>query len=110
MTVKPVLPRERARQDSEEAVAYYADEAGAAVALGFVDALERAYAAVAAHPAAGSLRYAYELNLPGLRVWQLRHYPFLIFYLDLEAHIDVWRVLHASRDVPGWMQEPDTAD
>src|ERR1700733_3975099 len=109
MTVKPVLPRERARQDVEQAVGYYADEAGQTVALGFIDAIEQAYQAISAHPGAGSLRYAYELNLPGLRVWQTRNYPFLIFYLDRDAHIDVWRVLHASRDVPGWMQEPDAA-
>jgi toxin ParE1/3/4 len=54
----------------------------------------------------GSLRYAYELNLPGLRVWQLREFPWLVFYLEAAEHIDVWRVLHGKRDIPGWMAEP----
>ena len=43
-----------------------------------------------------------------IRVWQLRHYPYLVFYMDREQYVDVWRVLHANSDVPGWMQEPDT--
>ena len=109
MTGKPIRPRDRARLDVEEAVAYYAAEAGAGVALRFIDAVERAYRAIAVHPAAGSLRYAYELNLPRLRVWRLRNYPFLAFYVDQGAYVDIWRLLHARRDVPGWMQEPDAA-
>jgi toxin ParE1/3/4 len=108
MTGKPVRPREQARLDVEQAGTYYAAEAGVGVGLGFINAVEHAYRAIALHPSAGSLRYAYELNLPGLRVWQLRHYPYLVFYMDREQYVDVWRVLHANSDVPGWMQEPDT--
>lgn len=106
MTGKPVRPRDRARLDVEQAVAYYAAEADAGVAIGFIDAMEHTYRAIASHPAAGSLRYAYELNLPGLRVWRLRKYPYLVFYMDQETYVDVWRVLHANSDVPVWMQEP----
>ena len=107
MTAKLVVPRALARQDVEEAVVYYAREAGAEVALGFIDALEQAYAALAAYPAAGSLRYAFELNLPGLRCWTLRSYPYLVFYRDVPAQVDVWRVLHGQRDIPVWMPGPD---
>jgi toxin ParE1/3/4 len=107
MTGKPVRPRVVAREDVEKAVAYYAAEAGAAAALGFIDEVEQTCRAIAIHPAAGSLRYAYELNLPGLRVWQLRQYPYLVFYMDHETHVDVWRVLHAHGDVPGWTQRPE---
>ncbi|RVH02752.1 type II toxin-antitoxin system RelE/ParE family toxin, partial [Sinorhizobium meliloti] len=34
-------------------------------------------------------------------------YPYLIFYRDQPDHVDVWRVLHAKRDIPQWMQEPN---
>ncbi|WP_210879977.1 type II toxin-antitoxin system RelE/ParE family toxin [Roseovarius autotrophicus] len=104
--VKPVLPRARARDDIDDAIAHYLADAGEVVALRFIDALEAAFAHLAAHPASGSLRYAYELELPGLRTWPLRDFPWLIFYIDTEAHVDVWRVLHSKRDIPAWMAEP----
>ena len=69
MKAKAVIPREQANRDVDEAVAYYLSEAGEAVALGFIDALEKAYGHIGRHPATGSPRYAHELNLPGLRAW-----------------------------------------
>ena len=102
MTTKPVVPRELARRDVEEAVDYYVQEAGERVALGFIDALEAAYDAVSRQAAAGSPRYAHELQIPGLRVWSLRRYPHLVFYVEQVDHIDVWRVLHGQRDIPTW--------
>lgn len=107
MKAKPVIPREQANRDVDEAVAYYLGEASEAVALGFIDALEQAYTHMARHPATGSPRYAHELNLPGLRTWSLAHYPYLVFYIERPDHIDVWRVLHGQRDIPAWMQESD---
>jgi toxin ParE1/3/4 len=102
---KPVRPRESARRDVEAAVDYYAREAGADVAIGFIDALQTAYRFVADHPATGSPRYANELGLPGLRSRMLRLYPYLVFYVERDDYIDVWRVLHAHRDIPVWMRE-----
>jgi toxin ParE1/3/4 len=57
------------------------------------------------HPATGSPPYAHELDLPGLRFWQTRRHPYLIFYIKQTDHVDVWRILHGSRDIPRWMQE-----
>lgn len=107
MSTKPVVPRELARRDIEAALDHYLDQAGEAVASGFVDTLERAYRHIASHPASGSNRYAHELDLPGLKVWPLKRYPYLVFYMARDTHIDVWRVLHAERDIPAWMREPD---
>ncbi len=107
MSVKPIVPRERALQDIEDAVDYYATEAGEQIALAFVDAVESAYRAIARRPALGSPRYAHELNLPGLRSLLLKKYPYIVFYIEREDHIDIWRVLHARRDIPPWMQDPD---
>ena len=104
MTAKPVIPRAAARRDIEDAADYYAVTASERVALGFVEALEGALRHIANHPATGSPRYAHELNLAGLRVWPLRRYPYMVFYVEQESHIDVWRVLHARRDIPAWMQ------
>ena len=107
MRAKPVVPREQAKQDVEDALAYYMAEDAEAAALGFIDALEQAYAHIGRHPSTGSPRYAHELNLPGLRSWPLARYPYLVFYVERPDHIDVWRVLHGQRDIPAWMQEPE---
>jgi len=104
--LKPVAPRELALQDVDKALAYYMGEHAQAAALGFVDALQKAFAHIGRHPATGSPRYAHELNVPGLRSWPLSKYPYLVFYVERPDHIDVWRVLHSHRDIPAWMQEP----
>lgn len=107
MKRKSIIPREQANRDVNDVVAYYLREATEAVALGFIDALEQAYVHLGSHPATGSLRYAHELDLPGLRAWSLTRYPYLVFYIERSDHIDVWRVLHGQRDIPVWMQESD---
>lgn len=107
MRLKPVIPREEASRDIEEAIAYLLSEGDSAAALGFIDSLERAFAHISHYPASGSSRYASELDLPGLRHWPLKNYPQLVFYVNRGDHIDVWRVLHGSRDIPAWMRESD---
>jgi toxin ParE1/3/4 len=107
MKAKPVVPRQQAHQDVEDVVAHYLAEGAAAAALGFINALEKAYGHIGRHPAIGSPRYAHELNLPGLRSWPLTRYPYLVFYVERPDHIDVWRVLNGQRDIPAWMQEPE---
>lgn len=106
MITKPVIPRSQANRDAAEALDHYLGEAGDTVALGFIDSLEQAYRHIAGHPASGSSRYAHELDLPGLKFWPLKRYPYLVFYVDCDSHIDVWRVLHAERDIPSWLRDP----
>jgi toxin ParE1/3/4 len=108
MKVRPVVPRALARRDIEDAIAYYLAEGSEQAAMGFVDAIEQAFAHIGRHPATGSPRYAHELNLPGLRCWPLKRYPYLAFYVERDDHVDVWRILHGQRDIPAWMQEPET--
>lgn len=107
MKAKPVIPRVLARRDVDEIVDQYLSESAEQAALGFIEALERAYAHLGQHPATGSPRYAHELDLPGLRAWPVIRYPYLIFYVERDDHVDVWRVLHGQRDIPAWMQKPD---
>ncbi len=104
MNGKPIILRRLAEKDIEAAIAYYVGEGGDALALRFIDALEAAFGRVGSHPAMGSPRYAIELNLPGLRCWSLKRFPYLMFYVEREDHADVWRVLHEQRDIPAWLQ------
>ena len=103
MTGKPVIPRERAKLDAEEAVLFYLQEGGASVASRFVDALESAFHHLSKYPGTGSIKLANELGIPGLRSWPLKIYPFLVFYRECDGHIDVLRVLNSYRDIPAWM-------
>lgn len=103
MKGKAVIPRELANRDVDEALAHYVNEAPVDVALGFIDALEQAYALIGQQPGIGSPRWGHELGLPGLRAWPLTRYPYLVFYEDLPDHVAVWRVLQAQRDVPAGM-------
>jgi len=103
MKSKPVVPRAEANRDVDEAIDHYLSESAEQAALGFIDALERAYAYIARHPATGSPRYAHALNIPGLRSWPLTRYPHLVFFMERDDHIDVWRVLHGQRDIPVWL-------
>ncbi len=108
MSRKPISPRELADRDVEAAVDYYIREAGPDVALGFIDALQTAFQTIADHPAAGSPRYAHELSLPGLRSRGVKRYPYLVFYIERDDHIDIWRVLHIQRDIPARTQEAES--
>jgi toxin ParE1/3/4 len=105
--VKPLTRRELADSDVLEAIDDYLAHAPEAVP-GFIDALERAYRHIQSQPGSGSPRYAHELNLPGLRFLVCEHYPYLVFYMEHEQRIDVWRVLHARRDIPSWLQAGET--
>ena len=105
MSAKPVVPRELANQDVDDAMAYHLREAGDRTASGFVDDIEKAYRHISLHPSRGSSRYALELNLPGLRSWPLRGFPLIVLYLERNDCIDVWRVLQSARDIPVWLQE-----
>ena len=35
-----------------------------------------------------------------------RGFPYLVFYAEREADIDLWRALHAARNMPARLQEP----
>lgn len=102
-----VVLRERARLDIEEAVDWYRDTADVDTALGLVDAVAAALRHLGRHPGSGSPRYATELDLPGLRSWRLDGFPYVAFYVEQPDHLDVWRILHAHRDIPAWLRDPE---
>ena len=107
MSGLPVLPRVLARQDVEDAIAFYVAQGADHAAVGFIDALEAAFEKAGSHPAIGASRWAEELDLPGLRSWSLAEYPFAVFYVERADHVDVWRVLHLRRDLPTTLGMPE---
>ena len=104
---KEVDLRARAARDIEVAVDYYAAEAGEDVALRFISALDEAFGYLAGYPQSGMVRWSHELGIPGLRSWSLQRFPYVVFYVDRPSALDVWRVLHARRDIPASLAPPD---
>lgn len=105
--MKPVQFRELATFELESASGYCVAEADVATAIRFVDAVGAVAKRIGRNPRVGSLRFAYELSLPNLRVVSVDKFSYLLFYLDRETSVDAWRLLHTSRDVPASLQEPD---
>lgn len=105
MTGKPVQVLPRAEQDLRQTTVWYREQGGEALALRWADAVAAALRHISANPRTGASRYAVALNLGGLRFWPLHGFPYLLFYIERETQVDVWRVLHAQRDIPAWMGE-----
>lgn len=101
--MKPLHWHPLARRDTEQAAAWYAKQGGLVLELAFTDALQATTGLISTHPGIGSPRYATVLNLVGLRCWPVKGFPQLVFYIERETQLDVWRVLHAQRDIPAWM-------
>lgn len=106
MRRKGAVLRALANTDIRDVLVHYGTEGGTPLALAFLDALEDAIRRVERHPASGSPRYESELGIPRLRSVALQGFPYLVFYREEADHLDVWRVLHAHRDLPGSLADP----
>ncbi|MDP3522622.1 MAG: type II toxin-antitoxin system RelE/ParE family toxin [Hydrogenophaga sp.] len=102
--MKPCRPTAAAAADIDSAFNHCLLQADADVALRFIDAIDTAFQHMAEHPATGSPRYARQLEIPGLRCWLTSAYPYAVFYLERETHLDVIRVLHQHADLPAHLR------
>ncbi len=84
----------------DAAAAWYAEQGGLALEQRFVDALSVAFTHISRHPASGNSVQGMSLGVDTLRFWPVKKFPYLIFYLQHDENVDVWRVLHAERDIP----------
>ncbi|MCY3610267.1 MAG: type II toxin-antitoxin system RelE/ParE family toxin [Gemmatimonadetes bacterium] len=96
MTPTSVVLREAARRDVNDAVDHYLTGAGRKTALRFIDRVEEVFRHVAMSVETGSPRHGHELNLPGLRTWPVRSFPYLVCYMTARGQVDVWRVVHRA--------------
>lgn len=103
--LKPVFVLPQAEREIRQTTAHYRVEGGDPLALRWAEAVSAALRHISAHPQTGSVRYAMQLNLAGLRFWPVKKFPYLVFYIEGDSQIDIWRILHAQRDIPAWMGE-----
>jgi toxin ParE1/3/4 len=104
VTLRPLVWREQAERDFDDAVGYYLTEGGDDLAIRFVEAVDVGLRHVAVQPATGSPRYAVELQMSGLRSWRLKKFPYLLAYFDGGDCIELVRVLHERRDIAEGLQ------
>jgi len=97
---RPVVLRTVAARDIAAAIGHYQSEGPSTLPLNFIAATESAFKHIGQFPGSGSPKYGTALNLPGLRSWPVEGFPYLVFYMETASHLDVWRVLHAERDIP----------
>jgi toxin ParE1/3/4 len=110
MTDRRLQLRPLAQADIDAILAYLRAEGGPRLAGKFAQLLEDALRTLATHPAIGSRRYADLLGIPGLRSWPIKQSAYLIFYVDDAGQLDIWRVLHARRDISALLGEGDSPD
>ncbi len=104
--MKRTALRPRARQDLRKITAHYRKEGGSSLALRWTEALEEALRQLADFPGIGSPSPAATTGIEGLRSLVVSRFPYLIFYIEHVAQVDVLRVLHERRDVPELMRDP----
>lgn len=97
--MKKIVRRALADADILTAVDYYINNAPEYL-TDFIDDIEQAYQHIQQYPASGATRYAYALDLPDLRTWKCKKFPFLVFYIEYSTQIEILRVLHSKRDIP----------
>jgi toxin ParE1/3/4 len=110
VTRKPVIRRQRARSDVEDAAYYYYENGGEVLELRFIDAVEETFSLVAEMPGIGSPRYAEILQRSGLRCFRVKRFPYLVFYIEHPDRIDMLRILHQRRDIPAIFQNDGDDD
>lgn len=100
--MKKLAVRPQALLELEESAHYYESEQPG---LGnrFSDTVETAFEKIRETPGIGSRRYVDVV--PGLHMYVLPTFPFLIFYFDHTDHIEVVRLIHAKRDLPHELRE-----
>ncbi len=105
MSGKPAELLPQAERDLKEATVWYREQGGEALAVKWADQASTALRHVGAHPRTGSTRYAHALNIGGLRFWPVNGFPYLIFYVEHEFRVTIWRALHEQHEIPAWIAE-----
>ena len=89
-----------AKADVEAILNHYLMQAGSPPAIRLLDAWTACLAHLAEHPEAGSPRLARKMTIPTLRVWPVKGFPYIAFYVTRQQGVRVIRVLHTARDIP----------
>lgn len=85
-----------AQRDILDITDYYTELSGRLVER-FTEELTSTLRSLTRQPGMGSQRYAHLLPDRSLRMWQLDHFPYLLFYRARDETFSLLRVLHEHR-------------
>ena len=108
----PVIRAAAFVADYELRFDYYTYEAGEEVAWRFEQSVIATLASLSLHPELGRRRRFSHPQLAGLRSVPIEP-PFnkaLLFYRVTDTHLEAWRLMHGSRDLPRRLIEPPSLD
>jgi toxin ParE1/3/4 len=101
-----VVKRPHALHDLDEAADYIRRRSGPDRAIRFLRAADSTFAQLAGMPGMGTRCEPHEPVYGGLRFFPItRHRNHLVFYRPVPGGIEVLRVLHGARDIPGILAE-----
>jgi len=103
--MKRSVLRFAAEHDIDSAFSHYVHDASKIVASRFIESVDNAINHIQHHPASGSARFGVLLNSPDLRSWILTGFPYTLFYIERENHVDIIRLLHQHADIPVLLQD-----
>lgn len=87
--------------DISEILDYFDENAGAAVALRFYEAVQKSISSIVETPGIGALRNFSRPALQGMRMLVMSDFPnHLIFYRESPEAIEIIRVLDGRRNLP----------
>ena len=94
-----------ASEDLDNHFAYIAED-NLDAAIRFLDAAQQAFETISEMPEIGSSREFKNPRLAGIRMWPIPGFrKHLIFYRITGKELQVLRILHASCDIPGVLEE-----
>ena len=94
-----IIRHPQSRRDVDDAAVFLAEESSA-IAFRFLEAVEQTLRGLVKMPEMGALRHYQKPELEGLRMMPVRGFEkYLIFYRPTDDGIEIFRVLHASRDI-----------
>ncbi len=100
-----VVKREQAKRDIEECFVFIAEDE-LDIAINFLVRAEETFDLLAEMPFLGSLKEFRSQKLRNLRTWHVKGFDdYLIFYRPTENGVEVFRVLHAKRDIASIFDE-----
>lgn len=109
---RPMVKAAEFLADYEGRFDYYAYEAGEDVAWRFEQAVIATLTSLSLHPELGRRRRFRHPRLAGLRSFRVEP-PFnkaILFYRATEKHLEAWRLMHGSRDLPRRLLEAPDLD
>lgn len=91
--------RPAARADRREAVRYYREQGGQALADRLIDELDESLRLLSRQPHIGSPRLQDRMRIDELRSWRLTRFPLIWVYRAMPDHVDIVRLLSERQDI-----------